>query len=383
MKKTIIPFLLIFSSLTCFSFLTIKNPHNPGPSTHHLKAKIQAAILLDVSNSMDGLIEQAKAQLWNMVNVIGKATCKGDGVSLEIALYEYGRTQNDSKEGFIKQLSGFSTDLDRISQQLFSLGTDGGDEYCGQVIYKSLQELAWDSNPGNYKVIFIAGNEDFLQGPALFGKACVEARRMGVHINSIYCGDKQKGIREHWNLNLECGNGSYSNINANEKPEDIPTPYDSVLFSLNDRLNGTYIAYGSQGSEAYALQSKVDKMNYSMNKSVAAKRIEVKSKKEMYKNDSWDVVDAAEKDKMFAEKVDLKTLPDSLQKKTRAQLKQIIDTKATERTALHKQIETVSAKRNQFIAEKKKSSIKQSSSLGSEIEKIIRKQALDYNIILP
>ena len=34
--------------------------------------KIQVAILLDVSNSMDGLIEQAKAQLWNMVSVMGR-----------------------------------------------------------------------------------------------------------------------------------------------------------------------------------------------------------------------------------------------------------------------------------------------------------------------
>ena len=38
--------------------------------------KIQAAILLDVSNSMDGLIEQAKAQLWNMVTIMGKAKCE-------------------------------------------------------------------------------------------------------------------------------------------------------------------------------------------------------------------------------------------------------------------------------------------------------------------
>src|SRR5215217_2249683 len=54
--------------------------------------KIQAAILLDVSNSMDGLIEQAKAQLWNMVSVMGKAKCDNMAPQIEIALYEYGRT---------------------------------------------------------------------------------------------------------------------------------------------------------------------------------------------------------------------------------------------------------------------------------------------------
>src|SRR5688572_27352170 len=56
--------------------------------------KIQVAILLDVSNSMDGLIEQAKAQLWNMVSVMGKATCNDAVPNIEIALYEYGRPDN-------------------------------------------------------------------------------------------------------------------------------------------------------------------------------------------------------------------------------------------------------------------------------------------------
>ena len=39
------------------------------PTTPYLgKALVQVAILLDTSNSMDGLIEQAKTQLWRVVN---------------------------------------------------------------------------------------------------------------------------------------------------------------------------------------------------------------------------------------------------------------------------------------------------------------------------
>ncbi len=32
--------------------------------------KIQVALLLDTSNSMDGLIDQAKSRLWNIVNTL-------------------------------------------------------------------------------------------------------------------------------------------------------------------------------------------------------------------------------------------------------------------------------------------------------------------------
>ena len=50
--------------------------------------RIQIAILLDTSNSMDGLIDQAKAHLWKIVN--GFATAKRDGQTpdLEVALLE-------------------------------------------------------------------------------------------------------------------------------------------------------------------------------------------------------------------------------------------------------------------------------------------------------
>src|SRR5687767_2638983 len=172
-------------------------PHLPAPPSNK---KVQIAVLLDVSNSMDGLIDQAKAQLWNMVSVLGKATCNDVAPTVELALYEYGRPTNDARSGFVKQINYFTRDLDEVSRNLFRLTTNGGDEYCGHVIYTSLTSLEWDNNPDNYKVIFIAGNEDFLQGDISYTRACTEAMKKGVTINTIYCGDRNQGIREHWNL---------------------------------------------------------------------------------------------------------------------------------------------------------------------------------------
>ena len=150
-------------------------------TTNRVKPKIQVAILLDVSNSMDGLIEQAKAQLWNMVSVMGKVRCSDDlAPGIEIALYEYGRPSNGEASGYIKRINAFTTDLDQLSQNLFKLTTYGGAEYCGHVMYQSLSELPWDTAAGSYKAIFIAGNEDFLQGKVHWTKACELARQKGV-----------------------------------------------------------------------------------------------------------------------------------------------------------------------------------------------------------
>jgi hypothetical protein len=353
------------------------------PNAQAAAPKIQAAILLDVSNSMDGLIEQAKAQLWNMVSVMGKAKCNGAAPQIEIALYEYGSPRNDAKKGYVKQLSPFTTDLDSLSKLLFGLTTDGGDEYCGQVIYTALDNLAWEAPGQHYKVIFIAGNEDFLQGSVHFTKACELAKQKGILVNTIYCGDRLQGIREHWNLGTECGDGSFTTINQNAKEEDIPTPYDSSLVVLNTQLNNTYIGYGSRGVYGYSAQASVDAMNFSTNKPAALKRIAVKGKKELYNNKSWDMVDAAADDGTFVEKLDTKTLPDSLKNKSKAELQELIKAKKEERTAVQNQIASLSAQRETYLAaERKRRAGAAVQTLETETEKLIRTQAKKFNMMI-
>ncbi|OQP61627.1 VWA domain-containing protein [Niastella populi] len=354
-------------------------PQHPAPPAAR---KVQVAVLLDVSNSMDGLIEQAKAQLWNMVSVLGKATCNDVAPTVEIALYEYGRPTNDSRSGYVKQINYFTRDLDEVSRNLFKLTTNGGDEYCGHVMYTSLTSLEWDASPDNYKVIFIAGNEDFLQGDIPFTRACSEAKKKGVIINTIYCGDRMQGIKEHWNLGSECGTGSFTNINQNAEVIDIATPYDTVLFQLNIQLNATYIGYGQAGRANASKQAEVDQLNYKNNKAAAAQRVAVKGKKQLYNNSSWDLVDASNDDATVLDKVALNTLPDELKNKSRNEIKQIVATKSRERTNIQKEISAVSVKRDAFIAaEKARRSTKTNErTLESEIEKIIRQQAQKYNL---
>ncbi len=381
MKQLIKPAAITIFVLTALTILSFTK--TTTRVTKNASPKIQVAVLLDVSGSMDGLIEQAKAQLWNMVSTMGKAKCDG-GIApkIEIALYEYGRTTNDAKAGYVKQLSAFSSNLDMLSQKLFSLTTNGGDEYCGQVIFTSLQELQWDASPENYKVIFIAGNEDFLQGNLLYTKACDEAKKKGVIVNTIYCGDRMQGIREHWNLSSECGNGSFTIINQNEKVDDIPTPYDSIIFSLNEKLNRTYVAFNSAGYAAMETQASVDQMNYKASKGAALKRAAVKSNSKLYYNSSWDLVDAAKDDEKFVDKLDEKTLPDSLKNKTTEEIKVIVKEKSTQRSGIQKQIGEANTQREAFIAaEKAKNAVKNNvATLETEVEKIIKEQAKRYKM---
>jgi hypothetical protein len=348
------------------------------------KQKIQVAILLDVSGSMDGLIEQAKAQLWNMVSVLGKANNGGVAPEFEIALYEYGRTTNAQAKGYVKQISPFTNDLDEVSKNLFALSTNGGDEYCGKVIFTSIDELTWDSSPNSYKVIFIAGNEDFLQGDLHYTKACAEANKKGVIVNTIYCGEKMEGIRLHWNLNAECGQGSYTNINQDAVIDDIVTPYDSTLIVLNDKFNSTYLSYGVAGAASATRQKEVDQMNTKMSTSVMAKRVAAKGQQSVYRNDSWDLVDGMSADPTLLSKIDRKTLPDSLQTKSDDEIRKIVSQQAKTRGMVSNEIQELNRKREEYIRNERARAATDANkaTLESEVEKIIKQQAKRFSLVI-
>lgn len=109
--------------------------------------------------------------------------------------------------------------------------------------------------------------------------------------------------------------------------------------------------------------------------------IVVKSDKNLNNHSEWDLVDAMEKDSTIIDKVEMKTLPDSLKNKSRSQLKEIVLAKSAERKTIRTEINTITAKQDDFIArEKAKSKIKDPQTLGSEIERMIKQQVSRFKM---
>jgi len=234
--------------------------------------RIQIALLLDTSSSMSGLIEQAKSQLWKMVNELADSKKNGESPDIDIALYEYGNSTLAKRDGYIKQIVPMSTDLDAVSEKLFELTTNGGDEYCGQVVLTSVNDLKWSESLDDFKLIIIAGNEPYNQGPIDYKDACKAANEKRITINTIFCGDYDGGIRTQWRDGADCTNGKYMNINHNDKVVHIPTPYDEEIIELNQKLNKTYVGYGSLGNVKLQNQSVQDVNAASYSRSNLAER---------------------------------------------------------------------------------------------------------------
>lgn len=366
-------FLLIYLLTGITSYAT----NNSNIKNDDKKQTVKVALLLDTSSSMNGLINQAKAQLWEIVNELSYAKCRGKSPNLKIALYEYGNSRLAVKQGYIKQVSKFTSDLDEISEHLFSLTTNGGSEYCGQAIQTSINELKWGENKGDLKMIFIAGNEPFTQGKVNFKDAIIDAKEKDITINTIFCGNYNQGVSGSWQQGALLGGGDYMTINQNKDIIHIVTPYDNDIIILNKKLNKTYLYYGNEGALKYEKQSKQDTNAEALDEVVGVKRAVTKSSK-LYNNASWDLVDASKNKNFSYTKLKKKQLPIHLQNKSAKEIKSYVEKQHAERKKIQSEIQELNKKRKKFVAKKQQKS-DQKNELESVIIKAIKEQAKKKN----
>lgn len=318
------------------------------------KPLIQMAILLDTSGSMSGLINQARTQIWKVVNEFATTRKDGEIPQLEVALYEYGKSSLPQAEGYIRMILPLTTDLDRVSEELFALRTNGGSEFCGMVIKRAADDLEWSGSNEDLKVLFIAGNEPFTQGPVSYREACRAAAGRGIGVNTIHCGSEQAGINGKWKEGAVLADGSYMCINKNRQVVHISAPQDKKIAELGIELNSTYVPYGAAGEAGEQRQVAQD-VNAVNNAATGAhvQRMIVKANAQ-YRNAHWDLVDAMREGKVNLEELDTKTLPKNMQAMTLDEQRSYVETQARKRAEIRERINHLNAEREKYVARKRK-----------------------------
>ncbi|MCB1049164.1 MAG: VWA domain-containing protein [Acidobacteria bacterium] len=333
--------------------------------------KMQIALLLDTSNSMDGLINQAKSKLWVVVNEMATARRNGQIPELEVALYEYGNNGLSMESGYVRCLSPLTRDLDLISEKLFALQTNGGEEYCAWVIDTAMQ-LNWSADTGTYKAIFIAGNEPFNQGPKAFEPICKAAISRGIVVNTIFCGNRSEGEMTGWKKGAELADGSFFCLDQDQAVAAIQTPVDQKILDLNQRLNATYVAYGSAGKEYKQRQVAQDANATSMSSEVAVNRA-LSKKNAAYNNTDWDLVDAVAEGVVDVEKPESEAaLPEPMRDMKPEERKAYVEKLGKERATIQKELSALEKERQAFIDKEIK---KQTATLDDLVVKSVKEQA--------
>lgn len=378
MKKILLAGTLILSSGLLFANC---NTHQHAmaadaddPQTERVSSsdntRVQVALLLDTSNSMDGLIDQAKSRLWNIINTLTTLKYKGKSPIVEIALYEYGNDGLSAESDYIRRVTPFTSDLDLISEKLFALRTNGGNEYCGAVISQAIKKLEWGYHAADMKLIYIAGNEPFNQGSVSYKESISEALRKNIFVNTIFCGNKREGIETFWKDGADRGKGKFFNIDSDQKIRFIETPYDARIQACNERLNKTYISYGTRGAEKKYSQEMQDRNAQSVSGANYAERAVSKSKS-VYKNDSWDLVDKVKDDKGALARMKDEDMPAELKGKSKAEIERVIAAKTKEREMIQQEIAELGKQRQAYIDTESKKTQTDDDDLGKTINSSI------------
>lgn len=341
----------------------------------------QIALLLDTSNSMDGLIDQAKSQLWSVVNEFIRARRDGRPPVVEVALYEYGNDNLPASEGFVRQVVALTDDLDTVSEKLFALKTRGGNEYCGQVIRDAVAQLRWGASDGVYKAIFIAGNEPFTQGPVDYHTSCRAAIEKGIVVNTIHCGNLSQGESSGWKDGAVLADGRYMSIDHNQKVVAIPAPQDSEIARLGAAMNKTYIPYGKMGAQGQTRQAVQDANASALSVNANVSRNVSKGSATLYCNDAWDLVDAIKTGRCKLDDLKDEDFNEDFRKLSKSERRASLEKATKEREEIQKRILDLNKQREAFLAaEMKKHAEAGKETLDTVILKAVREQAGRANI---
>jgi hypothetical protein len=334
MRKSIALVALVVSS----SFARATEPQG----TRH----VDLVIALDTSSSMDGLIDSARAKLWDVVNLLAQARPKP---VLRVGLIAYGNDGYDARRGWVRTESDLTTDLDGIYARLFALTTNGGNEYVARAVHVASGEMSWSQDPKTLKIVFVAGNEPANQDPKIaVESALAAAREKGIFVNAVYCGSESSGEVGGWRAVAALGKGRFAAIDHN-RVVAIATPEDAELARLSAELNRTYVGYGAGGAGGLMNQAAQDKNAAAAGAPVAAARAAAKSSG-LYNAESWDLVDAQAHGKKDVARMPEAELPAQLRPLAPPARAAFLDGKAKERAELQKRIAATNARREQFIA---------------------------------
>lgn len=335
---------------------------------------VQLAILLDTSGSMDGLLEQAKTQLWAIVNQFATAKVEGVKPRLEVSLYQYGNDGLEEQGGYVQQILGLTDDLDAVSQKLFALQTNGGSEYCGTAIKHAASQLTWSSNPRDLKMIVIAGNEPFTQGSVNYQESVPGAVKKGIIVNTIFCGGREEGVGSNWEDGAKLGEGAFSVIDQGASVPHIEAPQDAELARLSGLINSTYLAFGVQGGARMEMQAANDAAAATAAPAVAAERAATKASA-LYTNSVWDLVDATRDGTVKIEDMKDEDLPEEMRKMTKEERVAFVKAKAEERAKIQSDIAKLAQEREVYIAQKRtEMSQQEAPTFGEALLKAIREQ---------
>ncbi len=219
----------------------------------------EVALVIDLSGSTNGLLDDIRDNIWNFVNSFRLANPEQD---LRLAVVGFSRGSFGAENAYIRVLSDLTTNYDLISYRLFELvaTVEKGDQYVGAAIKMAIDNLTWSKGP-NRRLIMLFGNSRADLGSYDYNRAVEWALDKKIVINSVYCsqgGDNPKYLGQWHSIADRTGGNLFKMQVTRRSPNKFRSQATERLVEFNNSVNDTYVPYNRSGSVDYQLMLAAD-----------------------------------------------------------------------------------------------------------------------------
>jgi Mg-chelatase subunit ChlD len=343
------------------------------PIAEAQRPQIDVVFALDTTGSMSGMIAGAKRKIWSLANEISSGQPRP---IVRFGLVGY----RDIGDAYVTKVTGLSTDMDAMYDELMAFTADGGGdgpEHVNQALADSLDKMEWKQGPKVLRLVFLVGDapphndyEDGLNSEALARRA----QEKGIIINAIRTGtDTATG--DAWQKIASLGGGQYHSIAQSGGMVAVATPYDAKLAELNRSLADSTIAYGSASSRGKMRAKVANRM--AMKAEVAASAASYSAKTPSAGLGSGDLFEELESGRVSLDALDDSNMGAALNAMSSDERKGYIASKKKSREKAQKELKQIAKERDEWV---KKNVKKDEASMDSRMMGSVKEQAADMGV---
>ena len=329
--------LLLFLLLVAGNYSNASNNKSERKETR--QHPLDIVFCIDLSGSTNGLIDDVREQLWMIINQAHELQPAPD---LRIGIIGFSRPSFGKEKAYVKVLANLTNDFDSLAFELYKLKptVEQGDQYVNAALTIAMNEMNWGKEENNSKIIFIVGNGMASGRGVDIISTCAQLSKRHFVVNSLFVeskGRNQSQALGGWKKIADLTHGLQSEITVGKKDAVIDVEMNNnALLDLNHQLNSTYLYHNEKGKINYRRLHDLDSALHLAGIAEFYQRIWYKQSSWFQNTQSnWDLVDYIKSVSGDLEKIDKRTMPDSLQFYSIVQLRElIISQKETRETIL-------------------------------------------------
>ncbi len=303
------------------------------------KPKAEIALVLDLSGSTNGLLDDVRDNLWTFANSFRQSFPEHE---LRLAIVGFSRGSFGLESGYVRVLCDLSSNFDVISFRLYDLvsSVEKGDQFVGSALKTAVGGLSWSKDQSR-KMILLFGNSRADLGGYDYNKAVEGAVDKKIIINTVYCirqDASPKDLHQWYSIADRTGGNLYKMQVTNRQSNKFYSESTRNLIEINNNLNDTYVPFNRNSRINYDLMLAADVNSLQMNEKFFLNRCAFKISDAYQQHaKSFDLVDYLIVQKELPP-IHRKFLPENLMESSAKELSEIANIKFERRKNILKRM---------------------------------------------